>query len=198
MNSSGAIGTSYTYQPFGATTTGGSANGNSYEFTGRENDGTGLYFYRARYYSPTFQRFIAQDPIGFGGGDADLYGYVGNDPVSHRDETGKGFWTGIAVGAACAAYVGYSYYSNLAELNKLGQEKEQIGQEINNLRQQQNSCNDAEKQAQLEQQIEPLEQQFQNLAQQYAAAHAADSFGDEAKIAACVLATRLAGLSPLP
>jgi len=37
------------------------------EFTGRENDGTGLYFYRARYYNPTFQRFIAQDPIGFGG-----------------------------------------------------------------------------------------------------------------------------------
>jgi RHS repeat-associated protein len=35
--------------------------------TGRENDGTGVYFYRARYYSATFQRFIAQDPIGFAG-----------------------------------------------------------------------------------------------------------------------------------
>ncbi|MFZ0889418.1 MAG: hypothetical protein WA005_13270, partial [Candidatus Binataceae bacterium] len=38
---------------------GGTANANSYQFIGRENDGTGLYFYRARHYSPTVQRFIA-------------------------------------------------------------------------------------------------------------------------------------------
>jgi RHS repeat-associated protein len=58
-----SIVTNYTYQPFGATTAAGSANTNSYQFNGRENDATGLYFYRARYYSPTFQRFIAQDPV---------------------------------------------------------------------------------------------------------------------------------------
>ncbi len=29
---------------------------------------TGLYFYRARYYSPTVQRFISEDPIEFNGG----------------------------------------------------------------------------------------------------------------------------------
>ncbi|MGB8414050.1 MAG: RHS repeat-associated core domain-containing protein [Candidatus Binatus sp.] len=69
VGSGGTIATSYTYQPFGATTISGAANGSAYEFTGRENDGTGLYFYRARYYSPTLQRFIAQDPIGFRGGD---------------------------------------------------------------------------------------------------------------------------------
>ena len=65
VGSSGSIATSYTYQPFGATTAGGAGNTNPYQFTGRENDGTGLYFYRARYYSPTFQRFIAQDPLDF-------------------------------------------------------------------------------------------------------------------------------------
>ncbi len=62
-NSAGALATNYTYQPFGATTTSGIANANPYQFTGRENDGTGLYFYRARYYSPIFQRFIGEDPI---------------------------------------------------------------------------------------------------------------------------------------
>jgi hypothetical protein len=149
-------------------------------------------------YNATYQRFIAQDPIGFAGGDADLYGYVGNDPVRHRDETGKGFWTGIAVGAACAAYIGYSYYSNWAELNKLGQESEQLGEEIDDLSHQQNSCNNAEKQAQLEQQIEPLEQQLNNVHEQYTATHFADSFTDEATFAACLIATRLAFLSPLP
>jgi RHS repeat-associated protein len=197
-DSTGTVRTSYTYEPFGNTAARGASSTNPFQFTGRENHGSGLHFYRARYYSPTFQRFIGQDPIDFAGGETDLYGYVGNNPASHRDEMGEGPYTGFAVGIACAGYIAYSYYSNLAELNKLAQQQQQIGQQINALRQQQDSCNDAEKQEELDQQIEPLEQQFQNLAGQYAAAHAADSFSDEAKIAACVLATRLAFLSPLP
>ncbi|MCI0417646.1 MAG: RHS repeat-associated core domain-containing protein, partial [Acidobacteria bacterium] len=39
------------------------SSGNSAQFTGRENDGTGLYYYRARYYHPTLQRFISEDPL---------------------------------------------------------------------------------------------------------------------------------------
>jgi len=85
-DSSGAINTSYTYEPFGNTNVSGS-NPNPYQFTGRENDGTGMYFYRARYYSPSFQRFVAQDPIGFVGG-INLYAYVGNNPISLRDLLG--------------------------------------------------------------------------------------------------------------
>ncbi len=61
-DSSGALDTNYTYEPFGATTVNGSS-GNPYQFTGRENDSTGLYYYRARYYSPTLQRFVSQDPM---------------------------------------------------------------------------------------------------------------------------------------
>jgi RHS repeat-associated protein len=87
-NSSGTITTSYTYDPFGNVTVSGSANANPYQFTGRENDGNGLYLYRARYYSPVFQRFIAQDPIGFQGGDANLYGYVGENPTNWIDPNG--------------------------------------------------------------------------------------------------------------
>jgi RHS repeat-associated protein len=87
-DASGAVQTSYTYEPFGNTTVSGASSTNSYQFTGRENDGTSLYFYRARYYSPTLQRFIAQDPIGFDGGDADLYGYAGNNPATWGDPLG--------------------------------------------------------------------------------------------------------------
>jgi len=90
-NSSGAIATSYTYDPFGNVTAGGSASANPYQFTGRENDGTSLYYYRARYYSPTFQRFASQDPIGFAGGGTNLYGYVWNDPADLIDPFG--LWT---------------------------------------------------------------------------------------------------------
>jgi uncharacterized protein RhaS with RHS repeats len=42
--------TAYTYAPFGETAAGGTPNGNAVRFTGREDDGTGLYYYRARYY----------------------------------------------------------------------------------------------------------------------------------------------------
>jgi uncharacterized protein RhaS with RHS repeats len=56
-DSSGVVQTEYTYQPFGETTTSGSANGNPTQYTGRDNDGTGLYYYRGRYYSPGLHRF---------------------------------------------------------------------------------------------------------------------------------------------
>ncbi len=87
VDSTGALNTSYTYEPFGNTTVSGSS-ANPYQFTGRENDATGLYFYRARYYSPTFQRFVSQDPIGFAGGGPNLYGYVLNNPISFIDPFG--------------------------------------------------------------------------------------------------------------
>jgi RHS repeat-associated protein len=88
VNSVGALATSYTYEPFGNTSVSGTGNSNPYQFNGRENDGTGLYFYRARYYSPTYQRFIAQDPIDFRGGDTDLYAYVAENPVNLTDALG--------------------------------------------------------------------------------------------------------------
>ena len=79
-DSSGAVSTSYTYEPFGKATKTGAATTNTYGFTGREDDGTGLMYYRARYYNPTFSRFISEDPIGLSGGIND-YGYVGDNPI---------------------------------------------------------------------------------------------------------------------
>ena len=87
-NSAGVAATTYTYEPFGRTTTAGSS-GNSFQYTGRENDGTGLSYYRARYYNPTLQRFVGEDPIGFGGGDTNLYAYVRNNPTNLIDPTGE-------------------------------------------------------------------------------------------------------------
>jgi RHS repeat-associated protein len=87
-DSTGAVQTSYTYEPFGNTTIAGSSM-NPYQYTGRENDSTGLYFYRARYYNPMFGRFISQDPAGFAGG-INLYGYAANDPVGYTDPLGMG------------------------------------------------------------------------------------------------------------
>lgn len=87
----GTLQTQYTYEPFGFASQTGVASTNSYTYTGREEDGTGLMYYRARYYHPRLQRFISEDPIGFAGGDANLYAYVGGNPISRTDAYGL-YW----------------------------------------------------------------------------------------------------------
>lgn len=80
--------TVYSYDPFGNTTQSGEATEQSFQYTGRENDGTGLYYYRARYYSPETERFISKDPIFFAGGGSNLYGYLNNSPTDEIDPSG--------------------------------------------------------------------------------------------------------------
>ena len=82
----GVTQTTYRYDPFGNTTVAG-VGSNPFQYTGRENDGTGHYFYRARYYNPTFQRFISQDPIGLLGG-VNEFRYVDNTPTNLTDPSG--------------------------------------------------------------------------------------------------------------
>ncbi len=104
---SGNITTQYAYSPFGQVAKIGANSNNYFEYTGRENDGTGLYFYRARYYSPDQKRFIAEDPLGFGGGDTNLYAYVYGNPINLTDPSGLwgggGFLGGTAEGGNGAA-----------------------------------------------------------------------------------------------
>jgi RHS repeat-associated protein len=49
---------------------------------------TGLSDNRARWYEPGTGRFVNEDPSGFKGGDANLFRYVGNDPLNRIDPSG--------------------------------------------------------------------------------------------------------------
>jgi RHS repeat-associated protein len=87
-DAAGAVQTSYAYDPYGNTNLTGSATTSSYAYTGRESDGTGLYYYRARYYNPAWGRFISEDPIGLTGG-VNLYQYAFNNPLQLKDPSGN-------------------------------------------------------------------------------------------------------------
>ena len=66
----------------------GAANLNAFQYTGRENEGNGLYFYRARYYSPLLGRFVNEDPLGFEGSGPNFYAYVFDNPTNLTDPFG--------------------------------------------------------------------------------------------------------------
>jgi RHS repeat-associated protein len=115
-DNTGAIRTQYSYEPFGKTVATGAISSNPFQYTGRENDGTGLYYYRARFYQPVLHRFASQDPLNVANVQAyandalrqpisllllqdhfrfaDSYGYVLNNPLLYDDPLG------LAVGAA--------------------------------------------------------------------------------------------------
>ena len=76
----------YTYDAFG---NGAPTTGVPFKYTGRRLDPeTGLYFYRARYYSPGIGRFLQPDSIGYGD-DLNNLMYVHDDPSDLTDPSGN-------------------------------------------------------------------------------------------------------------
>ena len=78
------------YAVFGkAEVDAGSTLTNNLRFPGQYYDAeTGLHYNWNRYYDPEVGRYTQTDPIGFEGGDVNLYGYVGENPVNWMDFNG--------------------------------------------------------------------------------------------------------------
>ncbi|MEU4920842.1 RHS repeat-associated core domain-containing protein [Streptomyces parvus] len=106
-NEDGTVATRYAYDPNGVPAASGEASSNPYTFTGREDDGTGLMYYRARYYDPQTGRFVSQDPIGHDGG-ANLYQYALGNPTTYTDPSGNiAFVPIVVVAASTLGYMGH-------------------------------------------------------------------------------------------
>lgn len=112
-DSNGAVNAEYTYEPFGSASVTNGADTTEFQFAGRENDEVGVHYLRARYYHPTFGRFINEDPIGFRGGDSNLYRYARNNPINRTDPNGTLSPLSIWAFTACSAIVAPYFVSDV-------------------------------------------------------------------------------------
>ena len=81
----------YAYTAFGITANEEETVTQPFKYVGQHGvmtEPNGLQYMRARYYDPEVGRFISEDPLGFGGGDVNLYVYCKNNPILLVDPWG--------------------------------------------------------------------------------------------------------------
>jgi RHS repeat-associated protein len=86
-------------------------------FTGQRLDGTGLYYYGARYYDPTIGRFVSADPTTPDPANPQAfnkYSYVINNPTSAIDPSGLDY---IFVGGASTKWTDQWWTDMLVKLD---------------------------------------------------------------------------------
>jgi RHS repeat-associated protein len=93
-DAAGGVVQSYDYSPFGETSQ-STGEANPFQYAGRENDGTGLYYNRHRYYVPEWGRFMSEDPLGFAAG-LNRYVYADNNPLGASDPSGLDWLNNVA------------------------------------------------------------------------------------------------------
>ena len=109
------------YDEYGNITTGFDSLDIPFAYAGGLYDSkTKLVRFGARDYEASVGRWTNKDPIGFGGGQANIYAYVNNNPIDNKDINGlwygtrhmtMSFQTAIAAGHSLGAAAKIAYYS---------------------------------------------------------------------------------------
>lgn len=97
-SASGAVVNNYVYLPFGEKVSSTVGVPNPFTYVGQfgvMDEGSGLYYMHARWYSPSLGRFVQRDPTGLASGDANPYRYSGNDSTNASDPAGLRAWLDI-------------------------------------------------------------------------------------------------------
>jgi RHS repeat-associated protein len=84
---------------------------------GLHDKDTNLIRFGYRDFDPETGRWTARDPIGFAGGDTNLYGYVASDPVNFVDPTGEVAVVGAVIGFVLE--LGVQLTINDGDINKV-------------------------------------------------------------------------------
>lgn len=102
-----------TYDEYGVP---GASNEGRFQYTGQvripEID---LYYYKSRFYSARYGRFLEPDPVGYEDG-LNPYAYVGNDPVNRIDPMGLSYTVVGELEVSGCAPINGCYTSFEAEL----------------------------------------------------------------------------------
>jgi len=198
----GAVAQRMDFDEWGQVTSDSSGGFQVFGFAGGIYDSdTLLVRFGARDYDPTVGRWITKDPIGFAGGDKNLFGYALADPVNHVDHTGKETIACAAAIALCLARSGCNGYEKFQEIKRLTEAIQEINRRIRDLQEiidrkrEGDSCPNC---GSPENEIERLQEEARQLESEEAKAHAFDAPSSHLKDAACGLLVVVACLAPAP
>ena len=111
---------------------------------------TGLVRFGARDYNPVTGRWMQKDPIGFEGGDTNLYRYINNDPVNFTDP--KGTVSPASITACFVAFALGETFDLTSNIRKQVSLQEEFETKINALENDRKSCSNTSSQSQKEKQ----------------------------------------------
>jgi RHS repeat-associated protein len=98
----------YEYYSFGKRLSVVESVAQPYTWKGREWIGGGVdqYYNRARFYDPQLGRFTSEDPLGYDGGDTNLFAFTWSNPKNWKDPSGLSAASEYGIIAARSAAIG--------------------------------------------------------------------------------------------